>query len=356
MTPDQTFARWVKVAIAAFVLLFIYFLVADIFMPMTPEARVLRSVTRIAPELSGPVNELLVRDHQRVAKGDVLFQIDPAPFRLAVEQAQLNREQAEQENARLEAELTSAQAELASAEATAAERRGELDRAETLIARQSVSRQQYEQQVAAERTAQASVAAARAKIVSLEVQLGDSGETNLRLRQADNALSQAQLDLAHTQVRAAQSGNVTNLQLDVGDYVQAGQPAVAVVADAIDAIDIIADFREKSLRHVVPGDAARVVFDAWPGQVFDARVLAMDAGVREGQLAADGQLADIPTTDRWVRDAQRMRVHVVLTQPIASSLASGARATVQLQPGDAALAKPFGWLQAHLISWLHYVY
>lgn len=353
MTPDQTFARWVKVAIAAFVLLFIYFLIADSFMPMTPEARVMRPVTRIAPELSGPVRAKMVSDHQHVAKGDVLFEIDPAPFQLAVDQAQLNREQAVRENARLEAELTSAQAELASAQATAAERQGELRRAEKLMARQSVSRQQYDQQVAAARTAQASVAAARAKVVSLEVQLGDSGGTNLRLRQADNALSQTQLDLARTQVRAAQAGSVTNLQLDVGDYVQAGQPAIAVVANEI---DIIADFREKSLRHVAPGDAARVVFDAWPGEVFDAQVLAMDAGIREGQLAADGQLADIPTTDRWVRDAQRMRVHLALTQPIANALASGARATVQLQPGDAALAKPFVWLQAHLISWLHYVY
>lgn len=313
----------------------------------------MRPVTRIAPQLSGPVSAVLVEDHQHVNKGDVLFQIDPAPFQLAVEKARLSREQAERENARLEAELTSAQAELASAEATAAERQGELNRAETLIARQSVSRQQYEQQVAAERTAQASVAAAKAQIASLEVQLGDAGDTNLRLRQADNTLAQAQLDLAHTQVRAAQAGSVTNLQLETGDYAQAGQPAVAVVADEL---DIIADFREKSLRHLTPGDAARVVFDAWPGQVFDAQVLAIDAGVREGQLDADGQLAAIPTTDRWVRDAQRMRVHVAVTEPIANSLASGARATVQLQPSDAALAKPFVWLQAHLISWLHYVY
>ncbi len=80
MTPDQTFARWVKIALAAFVLLFIYFLVADSFMPMTPESRVMRPVTRIAPELSGPVSEVLVRDHQHVAKGDVLFQIDRRRF------------------------------------------------------------------------------------------------------------------------------------------------------------------------------------------------------------------------------------------------------------------------------------
>lgn len=67
MSPDQKFARWVKVALTAFALLFIYFLIADSFMPMTPEARVMRPVARVAPELSAPVKEVTVRDHQQGA-------------------------------------------------------------------------------------------------------------------------------------------------------------------------------------------------------------------------------------------------------------------------------------------------
>ncbi|MDR5884764.1 HlyD family secretion protein [Vreelandella janggokensis] len=353
MSPEQRFARWVKVAVAAFMLLFVYFLIADSFMPITPEARVMRPVTRIAPELSAPVKEVTVDDHQQVAKGDVLFRLDPAPFQLALAEARLNREQALKDNARLRAELAAARATLASAEATAQERRGERRRGEALLARHSLSRQQYEQQVAAEQTAASAVASAQADIESLEVQLGEEGEANLRLRQAENALEKAQLDMAHTQVRAAQPGVVTNLQLQAGDYVQAGQPALALVADQM---NIIADFREKSLRHVHLGDQAKVVFDSWPGKVFEGKVSAFDAGVRNGQLVADGQLADIPTTDRWVRDAQRLRIHVALDEPLTSLPASGARASVQLVPGDHLLAKPFAALQARLISWLHAVY
>ncbi|KPQ26563.1 HlyD family secretion protein [Halomonas sp. HL-93] len=353
MSPEQRFARWVKVAIAAFILVFLYFLIADSFMPITPEARVMRPVTHIAPELSAPVKEVVVRDHQQVAEGDVLFRLDAAPFRVALQQAQLDREQAQQDNARLKAELAAARASLMSAEATAEERRGERRRGEALLARQSLSRQQYDQQVAAEHTAQSAVASAQADIESLQVQLGEEGEANLRLRKADNALKKAQLDMAHTNVRAAESGVITNLQLQAGDYVQAGQPALALVADKM---DIIADFREKSLRHVSLGDSVKVVLDGWPGQVFEGKVSAFDAGVGEGQIAPNGQLADIPTTDRWVRDAQRLRLHVALNKSLSALPASGARATVQLVPGDHLLAKPFAALQARLISWLHMVY
>lgn len=353
MSPDQKFTRWVKIALTVFLLLFVYFLMADSFMPMTPEARAMRPVTSIAPELSGPVQEVVVSDHQPVTQGDVLFRLDPSPFQIAHSQAQLNREQAEQENARLNAELAAARASLASAQATFDERSGERRRAEALLGRQGISRQQYEQQVAAEHTAQAAVASAQAQIESLEVQLGEEGDDNLRLRQANNALEKAELDLAHTVVKAPESGVVANLQLQPGHYVQAGQPVVALVASTV---EVVADFREKSLRHVALGDEAKVVFDALPGQIFEGHVSAFDAGTRAGQQAVDGQLVDIPASDRWIRDAQRARIHVALDTPLTELPPSGARATVQLVPGEHAMAKPFAWLQAHLISWLHYVY
>ncbi|MGV2930751.1 HlyD family secretion protein [Vreelandella venusta] len=353
MSPDQQFTRWVKIALTVFLLLFVYFLVADSFMPMTPEARAMRPVTSIAPELSGPVKDVVVSDHQTVTQGDVLFRLDPSPFQIARSQAQLNREQAEQENARLNAELAAARASLASAQATFDERSGERRRAEALLGRQGISRQQYEQQVAAEHTAQAAVASAQAQIDSLEVQLGEEGDDNLRLRQANNALEKAELDLAHTVVKAPESGVVTNLQLQPGHYVRAGQPAVALVANTL---EVVADFREKSLRHVALGDEAKVVFDGLPGQIFEGHVSAFDAGTRAGQQAADGQLVDIPASDRWVRDAQRTRIHVALDTPLTELPPSGARATVQLVPGEHGMAKPFAWLQAQLISWLHYVY
>ncbi|MED5294514.1 MAG: biotin/lipoyl-binding protein, partial [Pseudomonadota bacterium] len=75
MTPDQRFKWLVRLALGLFVLMFGYFVVADTYMPMTPEARVMRPVVRIAPEVSGPVARVDVSNNVHVEAGDVLFRL-----------------------------------------------------------------------------------------------------------------------------------------------------------------------------------------------------------------------------------------------------------------------------------------
>ena len=103
MTPDQQFKRWIKWAMSAFVLVFAYFLLADLKMPLTPQAMATRVVTKMAPQVSGKVVEVAVGNNQHVKQGDLLFVLDPAPFELAVEQARLALAQAEQQNRQLDA-------------------------------------------------------------------------------------------------------------------------------------------------------------------------------------------------------------------------------------------------------------
>ncbi|ALM52712.1 HlyD family secretion protein [Halomonas huangheensis] len=353
MSPDQRFALLVRTAIGLFCVLFIYFLVADIWMPMTPEARVMRPVVRVAPQVSGPVSDVQVENNQQVQRGDLLFRIDDDPFVLARDKSRLALEQARQDNASLAASLAAARAQKEAARAKAEEQHRERSRAERLIAQHSISRQQLDSLVASDQSAQAELQAAEAQVAQLEVELGEEGDANLRLRQARNALAQAELDLEHTSVRAEHTATVSNLQLENGDFISRGQ---AVLAMVVDSLDLVADFREKSLRQVAAGDSALVVFDGIPGQAFDAHVISRDAGVQDGQLIADGNLADIPSTDRWVRDAQRIRIHLSLDESLPRDLPSGARATVQLLPGDNLLAHAMGALQVRLMSWLHYVY
>ncbi|EPF5453347.1 HlyD family secretion protein [Pseudomonas aeruginosa] len=352
MTPDQRFARWVQVAIAVFVLLFVYFLVADLWMPLTPQAQLTRPVVRVAPRVSGQVAEVLVSNNGHVQPGEVLFRLDPEPFRLAVRQAELALEEAERTNRELDAAIASAKADLLAARSSAGELDGEARRTAQLVQRHHVSQQMHEQVSAQAQAARARVAAAQARIGELTARRGTAGEDNLRLRQARNALAQARLQLQYSSVRADRAGTLSNLQLTPGTYVPAGTPVAALVDDRI---DIVADFREKSLRYVRPGDRAAVVFDARPGEVFGARVAAIDAGVKEGQLDANGDLAAPVTSDRWVRDAQRQRLHVVLDELPEGLLPTGAKATVQLYPGD-GLSHLLGRAQIVAISLLHYVY
>ncbi|VEB04870.1 secretion protein [Klebsiella pneumoniae] len=80
----------------------------------------------------------------------------------------------------------------------------------------------------------------------------------------------------------------------------------------------------------------------------DAGILADGGGERPAVAAR--------AVHRWVRDAQRMRIHVALDQPLDKPLPTGARATVQLYNSEGPFARTFAGLQIHLVSWLHYVY
>ncbi|MFP5302894.1 HlyD family secretion protein [Cobetia sp. SIMBA_158] len=319
MTSDQRFRRWVRGALLIAVFSFVYFLIADLWMPMTSQARVMHPVVSVASRVSGRIDEVLVHDNQHVEAGDVLFRIDAKPYQLAVQQAELALEAAIQANQQLDASILAAKAQLEQSRVSEEEQRLEMARVTRLIKSHSISRQQYDQ------------------------------------TRASYQGAQARLDLAYTEVRAREAGTVSNMQLVAGAYASTGQARLAIVADRA---DVIADFREKSLSRVAIGDQASIIFDAQPGRVFTATLSSRDSGVQAGQLNADGYLAAPEDSDRWVRDAQRMRVHLVMPRAHGLSLSqlpTGSRATVQLFP----VAGPASWLahaQARAVSLLHYIY
>src|SRR5215469_1462258 len=80
--------RWTLIILVVFVVLFGWTLVADRLTPYTSDASVRAFVVRIVPEVSGRVVEVAVRDNQIVRTGDLLYRIDPTPFRIAVERAE----------------------------------------------------------------------------------------------------------------------------------------------------------------------------------------------------------------------------------------------------------------------------
>lgn len=334
-----------------FVLVFAYFLLADIQMPLTPQAMATRTVTRITPQVSGKIAEVAVHNNQAVKQGDLLFALDVEPFRLAVEQAQLALDQAMQDNRQLDASLEAAKADVSANQTDLDQKARDARRLDTLFAQKLVSTQQRDQANSAWLTARANLMASQARLEQIKVSRGLAGADNLRLRQARNKLAQAELNLAYSQVMAPQDGIVTNMQLKHGSFAAAGSPLLALVSDKV---DLIADFREKSLRNVGPNAQALVAFDGEPGQIFQARVSSLDAGVSAGQFDANGLLANPIESDRWVRDAQRLRLHLTLDK-MPLGLPTGARATVQLLP-DNGLAALFARGQIRLLSLLHYIY
>ena len=354
MTPEQKFARWVRVSIAAFLVIFAWFIVADIWIPLTPDSTVMRVVTPVSSRVSGYVSQVHVHNNSQVKKGDLLYELDPTPFINKVEATQIALEQAKLSNQQLDAQIASERANLRTAQFNARNDKTTFDRYQRLSAMQNVSQADLDKVRTAWQTSEQSVSALNASIQNLLIQRGERDENrNVTLQKYRNALDDAELNLGWTKVYAQADGTVSNLQLSPGFYASSGSAALALVNNQT---DIVADFREKSLRHTHQGNDAAVVFDAFPGHVFRAHVTSSDAGILAGQEAVNGQLSEPETSNRWVRDAQRMRIHVTLDETLPKHLPTGARATVQLYNSEGPFARFFSGMQIHLVSLLHYVY
>ena len=353
-TPDQAFARYVKLALVAFAACFIYFVVADIRMPMTPQARVYHQVTQISPQLNGPIIKVLVSNNQHVKKGQVLFEIDDTPYNIALEKAQIELANVAQENAQIDAQVDAMKARIAAATAILVERKNEYQRLNTLIESNVVSQQDVDKANAQLQSAEADLSALKAELNLQIVARGERGDRNLKYREARNALNRAELNLAYTRIKDPHEGIMANMQVTKGTYAKQSVPLASVVDNKL---DLVADFREKSLTNVEKGVRAKVVFDAIPGKVFAAQVEDFEAGVSDGQLSANGTLATVEKSNRWVRDAQRLRVHISLDESEAplNRLTSGARATVQIVPNN-PIESFVANVQIRFISLLHYIY
>ncbi|WMC10606.1 HlyD family secretion protein [Oceanimonas pelagia] len=349
MNAEQSFNRWVRIALAVFGVLLLYFVLIDNYAPMTPQAQAHRPVLSVAPRVAGQVARVAVTNNQPVAAGELLFALDDTDYRLALARTRLQRQLAAADQERQQAAMRAVRAEIDQARLRAEELAREAARLERLHRLGHMSVQQAEQARNQAQQADSALQAVQARQQQAEQALAAA---RLAYEQADNAFAQARLALERTRVKAEMAGRVGNLQLQEGVQARAGQPLLALISNEL---TVIADLREKSLRHVTTGTPVGVVFDALPGRIFDGHVSSIDSGVRQGQLAPDGLLVQPENTDRWVRDAQRLRVHISLDEP-APALATGARATVQLFPEAGRWLHGLGWAQLWLVSQFRYLY
>lgn len=252
--------------------------------PWTRDGRVRADVVRVTPDISGLVTSVNVEDNQRVQAGDLLFVLDRPRYTLAVQRAR---------------------ATLASARASLRQARREANRDVSLG--DLVATETHEQNVARVATAQAAVA------------------------EAQSALDGALLDLDRTQVHASVDGTVTNLDLHPGDYMAAGNQAMALIDER--SLRIEGYFEETKLPMIHVGDAVSVKLMG-EDRTLTGRVESIAAGINDGSRGkSENLLPDVEATFSWVRLAQRIPVRVKLTDvPADVRLILGRTATVTIEP------------------------
>jgi multidrug resistance efflux pump len=314
--------------------------------PWTRDGTVRAYVVTVAPEVSGNIVSLPVADNQLVRKGDLLLQIDPRNYKIAVQQAEAALHQAEANLQNVvaqldvqQAQITASDAQVEQAQAALTFAKQQAERYQELVERNAGTVQaaqqtdsQLRQQEAALANAQATLKQARLRIDSLNAQRASSVAS---IAQATAQLDQARLNLERTEIRAPVNGWVTNLLARAGNFAAAEHSVISIV-DA-DSFWVDAYFEETSLADIRNGDPVKVKLmgyrDVVPGHVGS---IARAINVGNAQPNTQG-VATVNPIFTWVRLAQRIPVRIEVDQvPPGIVLAAGMTATVQIEPRAAA--------------------
>ena len=300
--------------------------------PATDDAYVQANVVGMVARVSGPIVELPVIDNQWVRAGDLLFAIDPRPYRVAVDKARANLDETGQDVSGLADAVTSAEAQLAEAEASLRLAVAQYNRIQPLVKIGAIPYQDKDKADAGLSQAKSQVDDARARLAKARHELGEVDAGNPEMRAAVADLESAELELEWTRVVAPVNGWVTDLALSLGSYANVGSPLLSLINS--DSWRVEAYYKETQLEHIHPGQPARVYLPAYPDVRFEGRVQGIGWGVEQqnsdGARGADGVPSVSPTVD-WVRMAQRFPVRITLVnRDRAHPLRKGMRATVRV--------------------------
>ncbi|KQW41905.1 transporter [Pseudomonas sp. Root401] len=320
--------------------------------PSTSQAVVQAYVVQMAAEVGGRVTEIAVLDNARVKTGQVLFRIDPQPYKLVVNEAEARLEETGQALGASTASVDAAQAQLVSARAQRDNIREQARRVNQLVERGVFAPARQDEAKASLSSAEAAVSKAQADLERARQQLGPKGNDNPQFKQALAALEKARLDLVRTEVIAPADGVITNLQLAVGQVVSAGQPALTFIDRS--TVWVSAAFKENSLEHVQADDPAELVFDVLPGRVFKGRVESVGWGVAQ-QDSSNSALPSVRNDSGWVRDPQRFPVRLLVEEPHPIGPRYGSQVTVVIYTDDNRMTNALGAFMARLGAWLNYV-
>jgi membrane fusion protein, multidrug efflux system len=327
-----------------------YFLVAMTH-ESTDDAFIAGHVVSIAPRIAGQVVAVHVLDNQLVHSNDLLVEIDPADFATALAQKKAAQDS---ENSSYkaaiagyelmgvkvktaEANAESSKADVASAEATEVQASADFERAQSLRKDQTISAQEFDQSKATIDKAEADLNSARQKAASDDSKVNEAnaqkdavwaeaGAVLAQFKQAGTEVDTANLNLSYTKIFAPGDGRVTRKQVEVGDYLQAGQQIMSLVPSDV---WVIANFKESQLEKMQTNQPVIVEIDALGGRKFRAHLDSVQAG-------SGAQFSLLPpenATGNFVKVVQRVPVKIVFDEalPADHTIGPGLSVTPSVQ-------------------------
>jgi membrane fusion protein (multidrug efflux system) len=290
----------------------------------TDDAYVGAQKVLITPDISGKIDKVVVKEGQHVNKDDVLFEIDPVPFKLAVDQARAQLEQAKTTYDNLVANVKIYGQMLDLAQQAVDLKQRDVERKQALVAQKVGSQLDLDNSANAMVTAGAQAQFVRQQLSNAKAQL--LGNPDLPMEQfPPYAQAKAQLDMAqrnldHTVLRAPMPGIATQVeQIQLGRFVAAGTPVFSVID--VDQPWVDANPKESDFTYVAVGQPATLEVDAFPNHLFKGHVGSLSPGT-------GAQFAILPpqnATGNFVKVVQRVpvRIYFDMDDPFVKKLKAG---------------------------------
>lgn len=298
----------------------------------TDDAQIDAYISPVIPRVSGYVNEIKVTDNQMVKKGDTLLILDDRDLKIKLAQAEAALAAAESSMGIAEATTSASQANVATSQANVSAIDAQIEAAKVnlwratqdynrynnLIKDHSITQQQFEQAQAAKQTAerqlqvitaqknaavrQSNAASSQSNATSKQI-----GVANATIKQKQAEVDAAKLSLSYGVITAAQDGQVSKINLQPGQLVQAGQSLFNVVGEG--SIWVIANFKETQLEKMKVGEKVTVKVDAFSGHDFEAKLTSLSpaTGAKFALLPPDN------ASGNFVKVVQRVPVKIEFT-------------------------------------------
>ncbi|WP_116813434.1 multidrug transporter subunit MdtN [Steroidobacter cummioxidans] len=309
--------------------------------PSTDDATIDADIVHVAPAVGGRIIELAVAENEEVAQGDLLFQIDPLPYRLAVAQAEADLAIAEAELETRRRVLSTEQSNVSiagdqarRAQANSALSARTVERLRPLASRGYVPKQALDQAEVTHRDSMTSLRQAQEQQAAALRAVGteEGAEAAIRARQA--ALAIARRALEDTTVRAPHPGRVVGLKVLSGEMVIPSQSLFTLVNSTI--WYAVGNFRETVLQQIAVGDCVTAYSMIDRQQPIEGIVEGIGWGViDEERINLPRSVPYVQRSLNWVRVEQRFPVRIRLENPPQQLMRLGASAVVEVKHGAA---------------------
>lgn len=310
----------------------VWYYVANDHYVSTDNAYIQQDKVSVSALVTGDIVEVAARENQHVNAGDLLFRIDPAPFRIAIAQADAAIAAAQVKVVGLETQLGSTGVDIRGAAEDVTFYEDQFKRQAALMNRGFTTRASLE-------AAQHDLADARSKLSNAQARANEARAAlatapvapgvNPAVLAAQAQKRKAELDLAHATVRAPVSGTVSQTgSLQIGQLMMLGLPAVTIVRS--DGGWVEANFKETELARMRVGQPATLTFDAYPGLKVKGHVASIGAGTGSEFSVLPAQNAN----GNWVKVTQRVPVRIAIDDRPDRPLIAGISTHVTVDTGS----------------------